>query len=118
MKFYERCFGGELTLMPFSESPGDFPPEAKNRVMHARLAKGSSVVLMASDIMPGQPFAQGSNFFIMVPCESVEEIDRLFNALSEKGQILMPLSDTFWAARFGMVKDQFGVSWMLNFEKA
>jgi PhnB protein len=118
MKFYERCFGGELTLMPFSESPADFPPEAKNRVMHARLAKGSSVVLMASDIMPGQPFAQGSNFFIMVPCESVDEIDRLFNALGEKGQILMPLSNTFWAARFGMVKDQFGVSWMLNFEKA
>jgi PhnB protein len=118
MKFYERCFGGELTLMPFSQGPGDFPPEVKNRVMHAQLGKGSSMVLMASDIRPGQPFAQGSNFFILVLCESVEEIDRIFNALGEKGQILMPLSNTFWAARFGMVKDQFGVSWMLNFEKA
>src|SRR5215475_8638483 len=94
MKFYERCFSDELTLMPFSESPGDFPPEAKNRVMHARLAKGSSVVLMASDSMPGQPCAEGSNFSIMVPCESVEEIDRLFNTLGEKGQIVMPLSNT------------------------
>jgi PhnB protein len=54
----------------------------------------------------------------MLPCESVEEIDQLFNALAEKGQILMPLSNKFWAARFGMVKDQFGIGWMLNFEKA
>ena len=52
MKFYERCLGGELHLMPFSEVPGDHPKEAKDRIMHARLAKGSAS-LMASDTMPG-----------------------------------------------------------------
>jgi PhnB protein len=54
----------------------------------------------------------------MLPCESANEIDRVFSALSEKGQVTMPLQSTFWAARFGMLTDQFGMNWMLNFEKA
>jgi PhnB protein len=115
MKFYERCLGAELSLVPFSETPGDFPKEAKDRIMHARLAKGSTI-LMASDTMPGMPFHQGNNFSIAVMCESPEEIDRFFAALSDKGKIIMPLQTTFWAARFGMLTDRFGINWMLNYE--
>src|SRR4029453_18968131 len=93
MKFYERCLGGELHLMPFSEAPGDHPKEAKDRIMHARLVKGSAV-LMASDTMPGMPFRQGTNFSISIDCESLEDIDRLFNAFGEGGKVTMPLQDT------------------------
>ncbi len=116
MNFYKRCFGGELQMMPFSEAPGDHPPEAKDRIMHARLVNGAAV-LMASDTMPGMPFHQGNNFAITVNCQSQEELERFFAAISERGKVTMPLQDTFWGARFGMLTDQFGINWMFNFEK-
>src|SRR5437879_10168861 len=87
MKFYQRCLGGELSIMPFSEAPGDFPKEAKDRVMHARVTKEGTALLMASDTMPGSNFVQGTNFSISIDCQSAEETDRLFTAFSEKGKI-------------------------------
>jgi len=116
MKFYERCLGGDLHMMPFSEVPGNHPPEAKDRIMHARLTNGSAM-LMASDTMPGMPFQQGSNFAICVNCQSQEELEKFFTAVGDKGKVTMPLQDTFWGARFGMLTDQFGINWMFNFEK-
>lgn len=117
MEFYKTCLGAELQLMPFSEIPGDFPAKeaAGDRVMHARLTKGSTL-LMASDTMPGMPFQQGTNFSVSIGCESLQEIEALFTAMSDKGSVTMPLQDQFWGARFGMLKDQFGVHWMFNFE--
>ncbi len=117
MKFYARCLEAELYIMPFSEAPGDFPKEAKDRVMHARLTRAGSAILMASDTMPGMPFRPGNNFSISVDCESLEETDRLFTSLGEKGKVTMPLQETFWGARFGMISDQFGINWMFNFEQ-
>jgi PhnB protein len=116
MTFYAKCLGAELEMLPFSEVPGDLPKQAKDRIMHARLTKGSAVV-MASDTMPGMPFQQGNNFSVSINCENLQEIDQLFAALSEKAKVTMPLQETFWAARFGMLTDQFGINWMLNFEK-
>lgn len=116
MTFYEKCLGGDLQLMPFSQMPGDIPKEAKDRIMHSRLTQGAAV-LMASDTMPGHPFQQGNNFWISLLCESVQEIEKVFNAIGEKGKVSMPLQQTFWAARFGMLTDQFGVNWMFNLEQ-
>jgi PhnB protein len=116
MNFYAKCTGAELHLMPFSEAPGNFPPEAKDRIIHARLAKGDAVI-MASDTMPGHPFIVGNNVWVSINCESAEEAEKLFAAFSENGKIVMPIGETFWAARFGMLTDQFGVNWMFNFEK-
>ena len=116
MRFYERCLGGELQMMPFAEGPRDIPKEAKDRIMHAKLTKGTTV-LMASDIMPGMQFQQGTNFSLCVATENLEETEKLFAALGEGGRVTMPLQDTFWGARFGMLTDQFGINWMLNFEK-
>jgi PhnB protein len=115
MEFYKKCLGAELSLMPFSEIPGDKPKDADHRIMHARLTKGTTL-LMASDTMPGRPPQPGNNFSISIQTESLPETERLFQALSEKGQVTMPLQDTFWGARFGMLTDQFGIQWMLNFE--
>jgi len=116
MQFYERCLGGELAMMPFSEMQFDYPSEAKDRIVHAKLTKGSAT-LMASDTMPGMPFQQGNSAHICLICDSLEETERFFAALSDKGKVTMPLQDTFWGARFGMIADQFGVNWMLNFDK-
>ncbi len=117
MKFYEKCLGAELQLMPFSDMPGDAPKGAKDRIMHARLAKGQAI-LMASDTAPGMPFQQGSNFSVSIQCDSAQEIEKIFGAFSDKAKITMPLQETFWAARFGMLTDQFGINWMFNLDKA
>ena len=115
MSFYANCLGAELQLMPFSQAPGECPSGTKDRIMHARLTKGT-VILMASDTQPGMPFQQGNNFSVSIQCESLQEIESLFAAISEKGKITVPLQDMFWGARFGMLVDQFGIQWMFNFE--
>lgn len=119
MEFYKECLGAELHLMPFADVPCDLPKEAKHaqdRIMHARLANGSTI-LMASDTMPGMPFQPGNNFSVCIQCESLQEIESLFTALGKNGSVTMALQDTFWGARFGMLKDQFGIHWMFNFDK-
>jgi PhnB protein len=117
MEFYKQCFGAELFLLPYSEAPVELPKEAKDakdRIMHSTLTKGSTL-LMAADTMPGMPWQQGNNFSVIVQCESLEETESLFTALGEKGTVTMSLQDTFWGARFGTLIDRFGISWMFNF---
>ena len=117
MDFYKQCLSAELFLMPYSEAPGDLhwvTPESRDRIMHSTLTSGAPL-LMASDVMPGSPFQQGSNFAVVIECETLEEIETLFTALSTGGEVTMPLQDTFWNARFGMLTDKFGVRWMLNY---
>jgi PhnB protein len=116
MEFYAKCLGADLYIMPFSEAPINVPAEAKDRIMHARLAKGSAA-LMASDTMPGMSIQRGNNFSVTVGCESLEETERMFKALSENGNVTMALQETFWATRFGMLTDRFGINWMFNLEK-
>ncbi len=116
MEFYKNCFGADLFLLPYSEAPGDFPwvpEEAKDRIMHSTLSKGSTI-LMAADSLPGV-LQRGNDFSVIVHCESLQEIADLFDALGEKGQITMPLQDTFWGARYGTLTDRFGIRWMFNF---
>ena len=120
MQFYANSFGAELQIMDFSQAPPEMqqniPAEAKKRILHARLSKGP-LVLMASDCPPGMPLKTGDNFYIAVACDTTQEIDRLFGALSQNGKVGMPLGETFWAHRFGMLTDQFGTNWMLSLNK-
>jgi PhnB protein len=62
------------------------------------------------------PFQQGSNFSVSVDCESVQEIDQLLQTVGEGGQVTMDLEHSFWGARFGMLRDRFGVNWILDYE--
>jgi PhnB protein len=116
MQFYQASLGGQLHIAPFSDAPHEFPPEQRNYVMHANLSWGAHA-LMASDTMPGMPVHQGNNYSVCIQCESLEEIERFFAALGHRGKVPMPLQDTFWGARFGMLTDQFGIQWMFNYEK-
>jgi len=117
MTFYGKCMQTEPGFTPYSAVPqavGEAAKSSPDRIMHSELAAGP-VVLMASDTMPGMPFTQGHNFSIALTCESREEMDRLFAALSENGKVTMPAGEAFWGGRFGMLTDRFGISWMLTF---
>jgi PhnB protein len=120
MSFYGKCLGIQPQIMSFGDAPPGTPssPETKDKVMHARIGQGAKTYLMASDNMPGMPFTQGNNFSINIQCETADELDRFFKALiSDGGKVTMPPGETFWAARFGMGTDKFGINWMFNLEK-
>jgi PhnB protein len=114
--FYQKCLGADLQLITFGDMGGNVPPDSKDRIAHARISKGATV-LLASDNMPVMTFNAGDNYFVCLNCESVQETDKLFAALSEKGKTIQAPQETQWAARFAMFTDQFGTKWMLNFAK-
>jgi PhnB protein len=119
-RFYERCFGGKIVaLIQFGDTPaGDHvAPDHKGKIMHARLVVGSQV-LMGSDAHPAHPYKGVEGCSVAVQVETPAEAERLFGALAEKATVIMPMQQTFWAVRFGMLTDQFGVPWMINCEKA
>ena len=93
------------------------PPEQRDRIMHARLVLGDQV-LMGFDAHPEMPYDGIKGCDVAVQVETPAEAERLFAALSEGGTVQMPLGETFWSARFGMLTDKFGVPWMINCEKA
>jgi PhnB protein len=118
MKFYKDCFGGELEIHKYSENPSQTTEKDKNKLMHARLTKGD-MTLMASDnsSKSPMPLKMGNNFSISLEPESIEETERFFNALSKGGKVHMKLEETFFAKRFGMFTDKFGINWMVNLIK-
>lgn len=117
--FYHKCLGGDLMISTFGESGMDAPPESKDRIVHARISQGASVLLMASDTMSnGSPYVQGNNVWVSLTCDSDEEVDKLFASMSAGGKEEMVPQDTFWNAYFAMFTDKFGFHWMLNHDKA
>jgi len=102
-------FGDAATGMPVA-------PADKNRVMHAVLDLGPSAIMM-SDTMPTAPVGADGNVHITLDFDNVEEMTKKFDALAAGGQVTMPLSDTFWGARFGMLTDAYGIRWMFNCEQ-
>ena len=112
--FYKTVFNGEvISLMTFADGPMETPPEMEEKIMHATLDVAGNH-LMFSDSM-GKPHKIGDNIQLSINCESEDEQTALWKALTEGGIIDMPLEDTFWGARFGSVKDKYGINWMLNY---
>lgn len=116
MEFYAKCTGGELSVMTYGEAEEKTPPDQKHWLIHARLAKGSTV-LMASDSHSGMPVNKGNNVWLSFACETDGEVETLFASLSAGGKPFMPPHDAFWGARFAMLTDRFGIDWMLNHER-
>ncbi|EKS27585.1 VOC family protein [Afipia felis] len=117
-KFYEKVLGAKIeAMLPYKDMPGDMqhPPELLNKIMHARMSIGDQIV-MASD-SPADRFNKPQGFDLNLSVEKPEEADRIFKALSEGAQITMPIAETFWAQRFGVLVDKFGTPWMVNCEK-
>ena len=114
VEFYRRAVGAEVTaLMRYKESPdpGMIQPGSEDKVMHASFRVGETTVMASDGRCVGQPSFQGFALSLTVSKES--EAERLFSALVEGGQVIMPLTKTFFSPRFGMTTDRFGVSWMV-----
>lgn len=112
---YQKALGAEVvTLQRFGEVPGmSVKPEDKDRVMHAELRLGGGVI-MISDGPPGMPIPNDSNTHVSLQYENPNEMAGHFEALAAGGQVTMPLQDTFWGAKFGMLTDRFRIRWMFN----
>ena len=114
LAFYAKAFDGKtLFQQTFGESPMESPAEFKDKIMPATFQAGN-LTFMVSDCMPDQPVSGGTNLSLSMHFKSVEDIDKTFEALSEGATITMPLQDTFWGAKFGMLTDKFGINWMFN----
>jgi PhnB protein len=117
-EFYAKHLGGKITaLTTHGELPdaSNVPPEWKNAVLHARIELGETVV-MAADIPPDR-FQPMRSAYLSLLVTSIEEAERIYALLSDGGQIFMPMEETFFAHRFAMLRDRFGTSWMLLFER-
>src|SRR3954469_6687142 len=114
MTFYARNLGAKLEIQSFKDVGMSGPDE--NRTMHAKISKGS-LVIMASDGPTSMPeVKQGNNVWISVDCSNVAEAEKVFAAFSAGGNVVMPLADQFWGAKFGMIVDRYGFGWMFNCE--
>jgi PhnB protein len=114
-KFYEKSLGGKIQMMmTYGEAPeGEkTPPESRNRIIHVTLTVGDQI-LQGSDAPP-QYYSKPEGFSVSIGLEDPAEAERIFKALAENGTVKMPLQETFWAQRFGMVIDRFDIPWMVN----
>jgi len=114
-KFYEKCLGGKIQAMiPHAGTPAEqhVPAEWRNKIMHARLVVGDAV-LLGSDA-PLERFEEPKGFSVALQNTDPAEAERVFKLLEEGGKVKMPLQQTFWATRFGMLVDRFGIPWMIN----
>ena len=115
LAFYQSCFkDAEVAMQTFaSANIADIPPEIKDNVMHAEF-KSEGFMFMATDGQDKSDYNQGNNIHLNLQMDSTEEQIELFDKLAVGGSIVMPLQQTFWNARFGMLTDKFGIQWMLN----
>jgi PhnB protein len=116
-KFYAASLGAKIEMMmPHEGTPAaeHVPPEWRKKIMHARLSIGATT-LMASDSPPGH-YKKPEGFAVALQLKNPAEAERIFHALAEKGTVQMPIQETFWAAKFGMLIDQFAIPWMINCE--
>ena len=121
IQLYEKALGAKVeNLMRFADAGQmghDTAPEVKDRIMHAVLDFGPAGVVMISDGMPGVPVPAESNTHVSLNFDDAADMARKFEALGAGGgKVTMPLQDTFWGARFGMLTDAYGIRWMFNCE--
>ena len=118
IEFYRKALGAQVAmLMRYKESPeppppGKRPPGYENKIMHASLRIGDGTLMASDGMAQGQPRFQGFSLSLTAPDQA--KANQFFAALSEGGQVQMPLTKTFWSPLFGMVTDRFGVGWMVT----
>ena len=122
MSFYAGCLGGGAAILELHRFAGS--PMAENapagwdqKIMHASLGTAGAPLLLASDGMPDMPSESPRGFSLAFGAQTVEEAERVFAALAEDGRIQMPIGETFFAARFGMLTDRYGIAWMVNCDR-
>jgi len=117
INFYVRELGAKIEMMmrykesPEPAQPGMCPPNSGDKIMHASLKIGATMVMMSDGRCSGKADLHG--FALSLSAANAAEADRTFAALSNGGQVVMPLTKTFFSEKFGMVTDRFGVMWMV-----
>lgn len=117
LNFYKEKLGAEiLALMRYKDSPepggcGDMPAPPPDKVMHASFRIGETVLMGSDGQCSGKPSFGG--FALSLTVKDIPASERTFAALSDGGQVVMPLAKTFWSPSFGMVTDRFGLMWMV-----
>jgi PhnB protein len=117
-RFYEQHLGGKITMMMThgqQPNPNDVSPDWKNAILHARMNIGETVLIGAD--VPPERFQPMRSVYLSLIVSSIDEAERIYTLLSDGGQIFMPMQETFFAFRFGMLRDKFGTSWMILHER-
>lgn len=115
-RYYEKHLGAKVGMvMTHAQAPGPSPvrPDWKDAVLHGRISIGETE-LMAADIPNAEPMRSA---YLTLRVDTDGDAQRVFSALSDGGQILMPMEETYFASRFGQVRDRFGVNWMILCER-
>ncbi|WP_166920580.1 VOC family protein [Flavobacterium poyangense] len=122
--FYKSVFGGEFPYIgkfkdmpPGEEGCGGTSEKDAERIMHVSLPIGDTILMGSDSSEQSGDVVVGANFSVSINVGSTEEADRIFNGLSAGGTVFMPMDKTFWGAYFGMFKDKFDISWMVNFDE-
>jgi PhnB protein len=114
--FYEKHLGGKITMMmKHGQAPDQsrVNPDWKDAVLHARISIGGTE-LLGADIPSAQPMRSA---YLSLAVDSDGEAERIFSALLEGGEVFMPMEETFFASRFGQLRDRFGINWMILRER-
>ena len=117
-RFYEKNLGGKITMMMRygdQPDPQNAPPGTEKFILYANMAIGETQ-LMGSDVPP-ERFQPTRSVYLSLAVDSSEEAERIFKLLNEGGEVFMPMAETFFAHRFGMLRDRFGTSWMILHDK-
>jgi PhnB protein len=114
-RFYERSIGGKvITMLKWGNSPmaTEVPPEWRDKICHATLTLGEDV--LSGVDLPSEQYQSPTGFQLVLGIDEPLEAERVFQALADNGTVTMPLRETFWAACYGILTDQFGVPWEIN----
>lgn len=114
-KFYEECLGGRPgELFRYAGTPlaNQVPADWSNKIMHGSLMLGDQA-LMGGDVAPDK-YEAPKGFSLSLQIKSATDAERIFHELARDGRVMVPMEKTFWAERFGMVVDRFGIPWLIN----
>ena len=114
-RFYEKHLGGRISMMMKQSQAPNAPKGAGNAIIHARMDIGETV-LIANDV-PASVFQRMRSVYLYLSLDSAAEAERVHKLLAEGGEVYMPMEETFYASRFSMLRDRFGVSWSIIHER-
>ncbi len=117
-KFYEQCLGARLgQVFRYGGSPmaGEVPADWSEKIMHGSVTIGD-LMLNGGDVAPDR-YEEPRGFSLSIQISNTDDAERIFRDLATGGKVVVPLAQTFWAARFGMVVDRFGIPWLINCEE-